>query len=85
MRSIQGRFLRHTMGNLKEFKVTKEKLVAADEKAKAKRLEKTGRTWPHLPYSTAEDEEILEYIVDEQQYSRVGGKPCSRRWLHRRL
>ena len=61
------------MGNLKEFKVTEEKLVAADEKAKAKRLEKTGRTWPHLPYSTAEDEEILEYIVDEQQYSRVGG------------
>ena len=62
------------MGTLKEFKVTEEKLVAADEKAKAERLEKTGRTWPYLPYSSAEDEEILEYIVDKQQYSRVGGE-----------
>ena len=35
-RAIQGRFLKHTMGNLKEFKVTEDKLVAADEKAKAK-------------------------------------------------
>ena len=61
------------MGNLKEFKVTEEKLVAADEKTKAERLEKTGRTWPHLSYSSAEDDEMLEYIVDKQQYSRVGG------------
>ena len=61
------------MGNLKEFKATEEKLVAADEKAKAEMLKKTGRSWPHLSYSSAEDEEMLEYIVDKQQYSRVGG------------
>ena len=68
------RLLKHTMGNLKEFKVTEEKLVAADEKAKAARLAATGRTWSNLQYYTRdEDEEILEYIVDKLQFYRVGG------------
>ena len=71
----RGRFLKHTMGNLKEFKVTEEMLVAADEKAKAESLKKTGRTWSNMQYYTRnEDEEILEYIVEKQQFSRVAGE-----------
>ena len=69
--SIRGRFLRHTIGNLKELKV--KELVEADEKAKTERLAATGRTWPKLQYTRDEDEEILEYIVEKQQFSRVGG------------
>ena len=73
-RAIKGRFLRHTMGNLKELKVTEENLVAADEDAKAARLAATGRTWSNLQYYTRdEDEEILEYIVDKLQFYRVRG------------
>ena len=53
---------------MKESKVTE--LVAADEKAKAA----TGGTWPNLNYSRDEDEEIIEYIVEKQQFSRVGGR-----------
>ena len=67
------RLLKHTMGNLKEFKVTEEKLVAADEKAKAARLAATGRTWSYVYFTRDEDEEILEYIVDKLQFYRVGG------------
>ena len=69
--SLKGRFLKHTLANLKENE--KEKLVAADKRAKEKRLA-TGRTWADLYYTTEEDEEILEYIVEKQQYSRGGGE-----------
>ena len=69
--SLKGRFLKHTLANLKENE--KEKLVAADKRAKEERLA-TGRTWADLYYTTEEDEEILEYIVEKQQYSRVGGE-----------
>ena len=60
--------MRHTIGSWKESKVTE--LVAADEKAKAA----TGGTWPNLHFSKDEDEEIIEYIVEKQQFSRVGGR-----------
>ena len=70
--SLRGRFLGHIMATLKE--KDKENLVAADKRAKEERLAKTGRTWADLYYTTEEDEEILEYIVEKQQYSRVGGK-----------
>ena len=64
--------MRHTIGSLKESKV--KELVAADERAKAEWLAETGRTWPNLHYSRDEDEEIIEYIVEKQQFSRVGGE-----------
>ena len=60
--------MRHTIGSLMELEV--QRLVAADEKAKAA----TGGTWPNLHFSKDEDEEIIEYIVEKQQFSRVGGE-----------
>ena len=62
--------MKHIMATLKE--KDKERLVAADKRAKEVRLA-TGRTWADLYYTIEEDEEILEYIVEKQQYSRVAG------------
>ena len=72
--AIKGRFMKHTLGSLKDFKVTEERLVAEDEKAKTEMLAATGHTWSNLQhYTRDEGEEILEYIVEEKQFSRVGG------------
>ena len=38
--SLRGRFLRHFMGNMAKFKVTKAQLVEADERV----MEETGKT-----------------------------------------
>ena len=74
-KAIKGRFMKHTLGSLKDFKVTEEMLVAAHEKAKTERLAATGHTWSNLQHFLRdEDEEILEYIVEKKQFSRVGGK-----------
>ena len=63
---MQGRFLKHVVGNLKKHKTTEEKMVEADKKS--------GRTWKQcVEYLGSEDEDILDYIIEEQAYSRTGG------------
>ena len=62
---MRGRFLKHAVGNLKKHKTTEEKMVEADKKS--------GRTWKKLEYLGSEDEDILDYIIEERAYSRTGG------------
>ena len=65
--SMRGRFLKHVVGNLKKHKTTEEKMVEADKKS--------GRTWKQrVEYLGSEDADILDYINEEQAYSRTGGK-----------
>ena len=64
--SMRGRFLKHVVGNLKKHKTTEEKMVEADKKS--------GRTWKKLEYLGSEDEDILDFIVEKQAYSRTGGE-----------
>ena len=61
-----GRFLKHVVGNLKKHKTTEEKMVEA--------AKKSGRTWKQrVDYLASEDEDILDFIIEEQAYSRTGG------------
>ena len=70
---MQGRFAYHIMGNLGKFKKTEAQLIQADEKAKAAKVEATGRTVPLQRYTPADDEAILSYIITNGEYSKVGG------------
>ena len=63
---MRGRFLEHVVGNLKKHKTTEEKMVEADKKS--------GRTWKKLEYLGSEDEDILDFIVETQAFSRTGGE-----------
>ena len=62
---MRGRFLKHVVGNLKKHKTTEEKMVEADKKS--------GRTWKRLEYLGSEDKDILDFIIEEQAFSRTGG------------
>ena len=72
-KSMQGRFAYHIMGNLDKFKKTEAQLIEADEKAKAAKVESTGRTVPKQRYSPSDDKAILSYIINNQEYSKVRG------------
>ena len=64
---MRGRFLKHVVGNLKKHKTTEEKMVEADKKS--------GRTWKQcVEYLGSEDEDILDFIVETQAFSRTGGE-----------
>ena len=70
---MKGRFAYHIMGNLDKFKKTESQLIEADEKAKAAKVEATGRTFPLQRYSPSDDKAILSYIINKGDYSKVKG------------
>ena len=70
---MRGRFANHILGNLGKFKTTVAQLIEEDEKAKAATVEATGRTVPWQQYTISDDKAILSYIINNQEYSKVGG------------
>ena len=78
--SMKERFNKKILTNLARFKVTRTKLIKADED-KAKALtgvsgkgvtEQTGSS--RRPYSRSDDKAILNHLVNNQEYARVGGR-----------
>ena len=61
---------RHLLSNLPKFKITQEDLILADERAPAdaKTANARGRN-----FSFKEDQEILEFIINGNEFYRVGG------------
>ena len=70
-KSMQGRFGYHILGNLDKFKKTEAQLIEADEKAKAAKVEATGRTLPGQKYTPSDDKAILTYIINNREYSKL--------------
>ena len=65
--SLRGRG-RYLLSNLPKFNVTKEDLILADQNADAKTANARGQN-----YSFEEDRKILEFIINGNEFYRVGG------------
>ena len=68
---MKGRFLKHNIGNLEK------KVIAADGK--------TGCTRTQPTYLMSEEEDILDYIVEEQKYSKTGTKSLFKEMAAKRV
>ena len=75
--SMKERFNKHIIANLDKFKVTKTQLIKADgDKGKlATRRPSCDRAGSsRRNYTRSEDEAILRHILNNEDFSRVGGK-----------
>ena len=70
--------MKHVMVNLDKFKVTKTQLIEADGDIKGKlETRKTATDQAgssRRPFTRSEDEAILRHILNNEDFSRVGGK-----------
>ena len=74
---MKERFMKHVMVNLDKFKVTKTQLVKADKDKANAPTRKTATDQAgssRRPFTRSEDEAILRHILNNEDFSRVGGK-----------
>ena len=71
--SMKNRFNTKILPNLANFDVTRAQLMKIDE-AKSKGVMRATKPTGPAPYAKADSEAILNYIVKNQDYGRVGGR-----------
>ena len=74
---MKERFNKHIIANLDKFQVTKTQLVKADKDKANAPTRKTASDQAgssRRPFTRSEDEAILRHILNNEDFSRVGGK-----------